>query len=339
MQADKNFVKMRVEFWVISLKYYNRKGWGKMSKRMKSNLMLLLTAFIWGTAFVAQKSGMDYIEPFTYGGIRTLIGGLVLIPVIKFLDGRKSAEEKAAIAAMTEDEKKVSNKFLMIGGVCCGVALFVASSLQQFGVSYTTAGKAGFITTLYVVIVPIISIFLKKKIRPIMWLCVAMGAAGLYLLCMTDSSFTLQFGDFLVLLCAFAFAVHIMVIDYFSPKTDSVRLSCIQFLTAGVLGIICMFIFETPVLENILACWFPIIYAGVFSSGVAYTLQVVAQADANPTEASLILSLESAFAALSGAVLLGESMGVRELTGCAVIFAAIIIAQLPSKEDRLAAKQ
>lgn len=306
-----------------------------MSKKMKSNLMLLLTAFIWGTAFVAQKSGMDYIEPFTYGGIRTLIGGLVLIPVIRFLDGRKSEEEKKELANMTEEEKKKANKFLLIGGLCCGTALFVASSLQQFGVSYTTAGKAGFITTLYVVIVPILSIFLKKKIRPIMWLCVAMGAVGLYMLCMTDNSFTLQFGDFLVLLCAFAFAIHIMVIDHFSPKTDSVRLSCLQFLTAGIMGIICMFIFETPVMANILACWFPILYAGVLSSGVAYTLQVVAQADADPTAASLILSLESAFAALSGAVLLGESMGLRELSGCVIIFAAIILAQLPSKEERL----
>ncbi|MBQ8563811.1 MAG: DMT family transporter, partial [Firmicutes bacterium] len=210
---------------------------------------------------------------------------------------------------------------------------------QQFGVSYTTAGKAGFITTLYVVIVPIFSIFLRKKVKPIMWFCVMLGALGMYLLCMKDATFSLQYGDFLVLLCAVAFAVHILVIDYFSPKVDSVRLSCIQFLVAGTLGIICMFLFETPVIENILACWFPILYAGVLSSGVAYTLQVVAQADADPTAASLILSLESVFAALSGIVLLGESLTVKELLGCVIIFVAIIIAQLPSKEERLAAKQ
>ena len=310
-----------------------------MSKKMKSNLLLLLTAFIWGTAFVAQKSGMDYIEPFTYNGIRTLIGGLFLIPVIKFLDTRKPEAEKERIASRSAEQKAAENKLLLIGGICCGTALFVASSLQQFGVSYTTAGKAGFITTLYVVIVPIFSIFLRKKVGAKMWFCVMLGALGMYMLCMKEATFSLQYGDFLVLLCAAAFAIHILVIDYFSPKVDSVRLSCIQFLTAGSLAIICMFIFEEPVIANILACWFPILYAGVLSSGVAYTLQVVAQADADPTAASLILSLESVLAALSGMVLLGESMTIKELLGCAIIFTAIIIAQLPSKSEREAAKQ
>ena len=303
-----------------------------MSKKMRSNLLLFLTAFIWGTAFVAQKSGMDYIGPFTYGGIRTLIGGLFLIPVIKFLD-------KTRLAKRTADQKKAEDKLLLIGGICCGMALFIASTLQQFGLAYTTAGKAGFITTLYVVIVPIFSIFLRKKVGPKMWFCVMLGALGMYMLCMKDATFSLQYGDFLVLLCAAAFSVHILVIDYFSPKVDSVRLSCSQFLVAGTAGIICMFIFETPVMANILACWFPILYAGVLSSGVAYTLQVVAQADANPTAASLILSLESVFAALSGMVLLGESMTTKELLGCVIIFTAIIIAQLPSKAERLAAKE
>ena len=310
-----------------------------MSKKMKSNLMLLLTAFIWGTAFVAQKSGMDYIGPLTYGGIRTLIGGIFLIPVIKFLDMRKPEEEKTRLMERTAEAKKADGKLLLIGGICCGMALFVASTLQQFGLAYTTAGKAGFITTLYVVIVPIFSIFLRKKVKPVMWFCVMLGALGMYMLCMKDATFSLQYGDFLVLLCAAAFAVHILVIDYFSPKVDSVRLSCIQFLVAGTMGIIGMFIFETPVLADILASWFPILYASVLSSGVAYTLQVVAQADADPTAASLILSLESVFAALSGMVLLGESMTIKELLGCVIIFAAIIIAQMPSKEEREAAKQ
>ncbi|MBQ4649159.1 MAG: DMT family transporter [Firmicutes bacterium] len=309
-----------------------------MSKKMKSNLLLFLTAFIWGTAFVAQKSGMDYIEPFTYGGIRQFLGGLVLIPVIIFLDSRKPAEEKNRLAARTEAQKKAEDKILLIGGICCGLALFVAGTLQQFGIAHTTAGKAGFITTLYVVIVPIFSIFLRKKVKPIMWFCVMLGALGLYMLCMKDATFTIQYGDFLVLLCAVAFAVHILVIDYFSPKADGVKLSCIQFLVAGILGIICMFIFETPTIENILAGWFPIVYAAVFSSGVAYTLQIVAQKDADPTAASLILSLESVFAALAGMMLLHESMTAKELLGCVIIFAAIIIAQLPSKEERLAAK-
>lgn len=299
-----------------------------MSKKMKSNILLLLTAFIWGSAFVAQKSGMDYIEPFTYNGIRTFIGGLVLIPVIIFF-AKKNNKQTGANEKVFDFQR---DRIAIIGGICCGLALFVASSLQQFGVSYTTAGKAGFITTLYVVFVPIISLLLRKKVRPIMWICVALGAVGLYLLCMTDASFRLQFGDMLVLLCAVAFAVHIMVIDHFSPKADGVKISCVQFLVSGALGIICMFIFETPDMGNILACWLPILYAGVLSCGVAYTLQVVAQADADPTAASLILCLESVFAVISGAILLHESMSPRELLGCAVIFAAVIISNLPEKK-------
>ena len=189
-----------------------------MSKKMKSNILLLLTAFIWGSAFVAQKSGMDYIEPFTYNGIRTFVGGLVLIPVIIFF--AKKNNKQSGVNEKVFDFQR--DRMAVIGGVFCGLALFVASSLQQFGVSYTTAGKAGFITTLYVVFVPIISLLLRKRVRPIMWVCVALGAVGLYLLCMTDASFRLQFGDMLVLLCAVAFAIHIMVIDHFSPKADGV---------------------------------------------------------------------------------------------------------------------
>lgn len=299
-----------------------------MSKKMQSNILLLLTAIIWGSAFVAQKSGMDYIEPFTFNGIRTFIGGLVLVPVIMIMSKKTPSEQ------LSKEEKAKSNKALLIGGICCGLALFAAGSLQQFGVSYTTAGKAGFITTLYVVFVPIISVILRKRVRPIMWLCVVLGAVGLYLLCMTDSSFSLTFGDSLVLLCAFAFGVHIMVVDHFSPKMDGIKLSCIQFLTAGTLGIIGMFIFETPDINAILDCAVPILYAGVLSCGLGYTFQVVAQKHAEPTVASLLMSLESVFAVISGAILLGESMSVRELSGCAVIFAAVIISQLPEKKAK-----
>lgn len=301
-----------------------------MSKKMQSNILLLITAFIWGSAFVAQKSGMDYIEPLTFNGIRTLIGALVLVPVILIMNKGKEAEETLSPA-----EKKAADKQLLIGGVCCGIALFVASTLQQYGVMYTTAGKAGFITTLYVVIVPIISIIIGKKIRALMWVCAGMGAVGLYLLCMTDASFKLTFGDTLVLLCAFGFSVHIMVVDHFSPKMDGVKLSCIQFFTAGMLGIIGMFIFENPDVNAILDCWMPILYAGALSSGVGYTLQVVAQKHAEPTVASLLMSLESVFAVLAGTVLLHEVMSGRELLGCIVIFAAVILAQLPTKEERM----
>lgn len=303
-----------------------------MSKKMQSNILLLITAFIWGSAFVAQKSGMDYIGPFTFNGIRTLIGGLVLIPVIFIMDKSKSKEEVTEVP--TDEEKAKQKKTVLIGGICCGTVLFIASSFQQFGVSYTTAGKAGFITTLYVVVVPILSILLKKRVRPIMWLCVVLGAIGLYLLCMTDKSFSLAFGDMLVLICAVCFAVHIMTVDYFITKADGVKLSCIQFMTSGILGLICMAIFETPNLEAILDCWMPILYAGVLSSGVGYTFQVIAQKHAEPTVASLIMSLESAFAVLSGTILLGEVMSPREILGCVIIFSAVIISQLPERKKK-----
>ena len=297
-----------------------------MSKKMQSNILLLLTAIIWGSAFVAQKSGMDYVEPFTFNGIRTFIGGLVLIPVIFFMEKKNPPEE------ISREEKTKKNKELLIGGICCGLALFAASSLQQFGVSYTTAGKAGFITTLYVVFVPIISVLLRKKVRPIMWLCVAMGAVGLYLLCMTDASFRLTFGDTLVLLCAVAFAVHILTVDHFSPKMDGIKLSCIQFLTVGIVSMVCMFIFEHPDIHAILDCAVPILYAGMLSCGLGYTFQVVAQKHAEPTVASLLMSLESVFAVVFGALLLHETMSMRELSGCLIIFIAVIISQLPEKK-------
>lgn len=299
-----------------------------MSKKMQSNILLLITAMIWGSAFVAQKSGMDYVGGFTFNGIRTFIGGLVLIPVILFMNRGKNQREMSDIQ---EEEKRKENKLILIGGFCCGAVLFVAATLQQFGVGLTTAGKAGFITTLYVVFVPILSVLLRKRVRPIMWLCVVLGAAGLYLLCMTDKNFSLSPGDTLVLLCAAAFSVHILVVDYFAPKVDGVKLACVQFLISGLIGIICMFIFEEPKLDAILACTVPILYAGVLSCGIGYTLQIVAQKHAEPTVASLLMCLESVFAVVFGAMLLHESMSVRELIGCGVIFLAVIISNLPEK--------
>ena len=305
-----------------------------MNKKLKGNLMLLLTALIWGSSFVAQRAGMDYIEPFTFNGIRSLIGGLVLIPVIFLLTrtGLGNGEEEAKQQSLPGD-KKAERKTLIIGGISCGIVLFIASSLQQIGVVYTTAGKAGFITALYVIIVPIMGIFVGKKIRPVVWLCVVLSIVGLYLLCMKDG-FSLGKGDLLVLLCAVAFALHIMVIDHFSPKTDGVKLSCIQFLVCGLISLVPMFAVETPVLSQILDCYVPILYAGVLSCGVAYTLQVVAQKDTNPTIAAMLLSLESVFAVITGVIILHEQVSARELIGCVMMFAAIIIAQLfPSQDD------
>lgn len=304
-----------------------------MSKKLRGNLLLLLTALIWGISFVAQRAGMEYIGPFTFNGIRSLIGGIVLIPVILLLarmDQKAGKDERE----LSDEEKQAERKTLLLGGLSCGIVLFIASSLQQIGVVYTTAGKAGFITALYIVLVPILGIFIGKKIRPVIWLCVALSVAGLYLLCM-KGGFSLSKGDLLVLLCALAFAVHILVIDYFSPKTNGVKLSCIQFFVCGIISLVPMLIFETPVWSQILDCWLPILYAGVLSCGVAYTLQIVAQKDTDPTVASLLLSLESVFAVISGVILLHEHIAARELMGCVIMFAAIIIAQLPSKEERL----
>lgn len=292
--------------------------------------MLLLTALIWGSSFVAQRAGMEYIGPFTFNGIRSLIGGLVLIPVIFLFSKEKNAE-------LTEAEKKAGKKTLLLGGILCGIVLFAASSLQQIGMVYTTAGKAGFITALYIVLVPILGVFIRKKVKPIVWLCVILAVAGLYLLCMTDG-LSLGRGDLLVLLCAFAFSIHILVIDYFAPRTDGVALSCIQFFVCGILSLFPMFLAETPVWSAILDCWIPILYAGVLSCGVAYTLQILAQKHTDPTVASLLLSLESVFAAIAGAIILHEQLAPRELAGCVLMFAAIIIAQLPSKTEREAAE-
>lgn len=295
-----------------------------MSKKMRGNLMLLLTALIWGTAFVAQSAGMDHVQPFTYNGIRTLIGGLVLIPVIVFFDKIKPAAQR-----LSAEEQRLVNRNSVIGGVCCGVVLCVASCFQQFGVSMTTAGKAGFITALYIVIVPLMGVFIKKKIPKIIWLCVAIAVAGFYLLCVKEG-FSVSTGDLLVLCCAFFFSIHIMVIDHFTAgKVDGVRMSCVQFLVAGILAIVLMFFFEEPTLASVWNARVSILYAGVMSCGVAYTLQILGQKDTDPTTATLLMSLESVFAALSGWVLLNESLSVKELFGCALVFAAVILAQIP----------
>lgn len=296
----------------------------------KNTLMLFLTAFIWGSAFVAQSVGMDYVGPFTFCCVRSFIGGIFLIPCIWFLDQWRAKNDG------TEGEKKVvskeEKKMELLGGICCGLALCVATNLQQIGMQYTTVGKAGFITALYIVLVPIFGIFLKKKVEARIWVSVMISVVGLYLLCITDK-LVLGKGDTLVLLCAVVFTIHILVIDYFSPKADGVRIACIQFFITGILSAIPMFLFETPRLSDIFAAAVPVLYAGVLSSGVAYTLQIVAQKDADPTVASLILSLESVFSVLGGWMILGQKLSIREIAGCILMFSAIILAQLPGKPD------
>lgn len=298
-----------------------------MSKKMRANILLLITAAVWGASFVAQVSGMELVGPITFQGVRLLFSALVLVPVILVLNRGKGP--------LLAPEKKEENKGTLIGGVCCGVALFIACILQQFGCVWTTAGKAGFITTLYVVVVPILSLFLKKRVRPIMWLCVILGVVGLYLLAMPGGFGSVSKGDFFVILCAVAYAVHILCCDHFVASYDGVKIAFIQFLVAGILGCICMFIFEEPNWDAIIACAIPILYAGCISGGVGYTLQIVAQRDAEPTMASLLMSLESVFAVLFGAILLSEAMTAREIIGCVVIFAAVIISNLPEKNAKL----
>ncbi|MCD8068182.1 MAG: DMT family transporter [Lachnospiraceae bacterium] len=289
---------------------------------IRQSLLLLLTAAIWGVAFVAQSVGMDYVQPFTFNAVRNLIGAAVLVPVIFLL---KKINQK---------EKPLNRgKNLLIGGVSCGVILFIASSLQQFGILYTTVGKAGFITAMYIVLVPVFGIFLHQKTGLRVWAAVAMAIAGLYLLCMTGDSLALNMGDALLLLCALAFSFHILVIDHFTPLVDGVKMSCIQFFTCGVISCFCMLLFETPQVSQILAAWMPILYAGVMSCGVAYTLQIVGQRGMNPTVASLILSLESVISLLAGWVILRQSLSGRELLGCGIMFAAIILVQLPGKRE------
>ena len=297
---------------------------------MKNSLLLLLTAFIWGVAFVAQSVGGDQVGCFTFNGVRSILGAVVLLPVIAFLDHQKKKElgEKEFLT------QKGDAKTLLIGGLCCGIMLCIASNFQQYGISFTTVGKAGFITALYIIIVPILGLFMKKRVGAKVWFGVILSTVGLYLLCMTSESFSISKGDFLVLICAGFFSLHILIIDYFSPKCDGVRLSCIQFFVCGVISLAAAFLFETPNLTAILTGWLPILYAGVMSCGVAYTLQIIGQKNMDPTVASLILSLESVFSVLAGWLILKQTLSGRELFGCVLMFGAIILAQLPDKKEK-----
>lgn len=305
---------------------------------LRQSLLLFLTAVIWGVAFVAQSAGMDYVGPFTYNGVRCILGGLVLLPCIVLLDrlqgGRKEVQETAAKRQPQTMEAVARNgRTLFIGGLCCGVILFMASSLQQLGIQYTSVGKAGFLTAMYILLVPVMGLFIHKKVGVKVWIGVIFAVCGLYLLCMTNG-FRLERGDALVLACAVVFSLHILVIDYFSPKVDGVRMSCIQFWVCGILSLICSLLSEQPDVSSILAAWQPICYGGIMSCGVAYTLQIVGQKDMNPTVASLILSLESVVSVVAGFLILHQTMSRRELLGCCLMIVAIVLAQLPDRSNQ-----
>lgn len=300
-----------------------------MSKKMQGNLLLLLTALIWGCAFVAQKEGMNQIGPFAFNGIRTIIGAFSLIPLILFLSKNESA-------TATSD-----NRTLIKGGVLCGIVLFVASNLQQIGLAYTSVAHSGFVTALYVVLVPICGLFIRKRVRGLTWLCVIASAIGLYLLCIPSSGFgDINKGDLYTLGCALCFTFHILLIDHFSPKVDGVKISCIQFSVCGILSMLIMVPADTamgfaaPTFANVLNAAIPLLYSGVLSCGAGYTLQIIAQKNTDPTVASMIMCLESVFALLAGMVILGEMLSVKEVFGCALMFAAIIVSQLPDRSQK-----
>ncbi|MBQ8600840.1 MAG: DMT family transporter [Clostridia bacterium] len=287
-------------------------------EQLRKNLLPIIAAFIWGTAFVAQGVGAEYLPPFAFNTVRSMIAvATLLIVILIFSKFRK----------IPFLPPKKQRKDLVFGGICCGAVLTIASGLQQAGLGETDPGKAGFITALYIVLVPIAGIFLKKKAPLTVWVAVVLATVGLYFLCIKEG-FTIEHSDFLVLLCAIAFTAHILVIDHFTQKVDGMRLSCMQFAVVALLSAIISLCSESPDWSLLSLCTVPLLYTGVLSSGVAYTLQIISQRGANPTVVSLLMSLESVFAVLAGLVF-GDTMGVREWVGCGLMLSAVVFAQLP----------
>ena len=309
---------------------------GDYMKSKKGELILLLASVLWGTCFVFQKMGMDYIGPFTLGAFRFLIGGVALIPVMILFDrmGKKinsEGQEHQEHQERQEINKGFKDKELYIGGGLCGTALFAAASLQQIGLQYTTAGKAGFITSLEIVLVAAIFIFISKKVQINVVVGVTLAVIGMYLLCMVEG-FYLEKGDIYELMGVVFWAMQILVIDRYAKKVDVIKLSFIQFMTTGILSCVFMFVFENPHWSEILSGVVPILYTAIIEVAVAYTLQMIGQKYTQPDVASVILSLESVFAVISGVIILGEKLSFREFLGCVFMMAAIIITQLPKRD-------
>jgi len=308
-------------------------------KKLISSLLLILAALIWGVAFVAQSVGMKYIGPYTFSFIRCMIGAVVLLPVIYFMRDKNSS---------TKNTGKKNNRTLIIGGTLCGICLCVATNLQQFGLLYSSSGKAGFITTCYIVMVPIIGIFFKKKTHLNIWIGVLIALIGMYFLCiladdgsvntireiiyLNIAGIRINIGELYLVLCAITFSFHIITIDHFSPLTDGIKLSCIQFFVSGLLSGVAMLIYEKASMTAVIDALIPILYTGILSSGVAYTLQIIGQKNLNPTVASLLMSLESVISVLAGWIILGQSLSAYEIIGCILIFCAVVLAQLPVKK-------
>lgn len=283
---------------------------------LKSNLLLLLAAAIWGFAFVAQRVGIKYVGPFTFNGVRFALGSLSLVPLILYY-GRNAAGRKQQTEGLKYDLK---------AGVAAGLILYMGASLQQIGLVSTSAGKAAFITGLYIVLVPILGIFLKQYLGINSWLGAIIAVIGLYFLCVTEG-FSISRGDLFVLVSAFFWAVHILVIDHFTKKADALKLSCFQFAVCSLLSIATALLIEKITISGLLQAAVPILYGGICSVGIAYTLQVIGQKNAQPSHAAIILSMETVFASIGGWLLLNEDLGVRGYAGCALMLAGMLLAQ------------
>ena len=290
------------------------------NKSLFGSLILLFTALIWGTGFAAQRAGMDNIEPFTFTAVRmalsaVFIGALALLP------------RRGALGSADGAVRRIN----LLGGVCCGCFLAAACLFQQVGIVTTTAGKAGFLTAMYLLLVPLLGFVLfRRRLRARVWLAVAMGVAGLYLLCLTES-LRLARGDALECVCALFYAGHILCCDYFARRGDPLKISALQFAVSTLIAAVAAALTEQPDLSAIRSAAIPILYCGIVSGGIGYTLQMTAQRFTEPTVASLVMSFEAVFAVLAGALLLGERMSPREIAGCVVLFAAIILVQLPER--------
>ena len=297
------------------------------SKRLRANILLFIAAFIWGTAFVGQRLGVNVLHGCTFNGIRSAIGCAALLPVIAFMSSR---------AKKDGTYKKDNPAVLTVGGIVCGTLLFIASTAQTVAMVSADEGKAGFMTAMYLVIVPILGLFAGKRVRPIVWISVVFAVAGLYFLCMEKGTkFTFDKSEMLLIVCAFVFSFHILAVDYFSPKVNGVKLSCVQFLVVFLISLVYIIFVDKPSMQDILKCIWPLLYLGVMSSGIAYTLQIVAQKDAEPAVASIIMSMESLFALVAGAVFSQVMPPLRALAGCAFMMVAIILVQLPEKRKEV----
>lgn len=297
-------------------------------KKIRGAVLLFITAFIWGGAFVAQDMGLEYVGPFTFTAIRFLMGGIFLFIVSVIVDLVKI---KKLHVEYKKEEKKKKIKTTIKGGVLCGIVLFVGSNLQQIGIVYTTAGKCAFISAFYIVIVPIIGLVFKKKCDVTVYVAVAIALVGMYFLCLGEGFGKLNVGDAITFVSSFIFALHIITVDKFITECDGIKLSALQCLTCSVLSFILTAIFEKPTLSGITGAIMPLLFAGVMSAGIAYTFQILGQKDLNPTVASLIMSFESVAGALFSFIVLKQTMTTKEVIGCVITFIAVILAQIPIK--------